>query len=196
MKLSRSGWAAVSRSCSSRAVGRRPPAQTGGSGRLAHGSSTARRRPGRPPRSRRRRRPTPRRASRPSTRATTPTRASRSRRPTKKNPGDYEALFNLGPGLREARRHAGGRGGVQGGARREAGSRAPRPRLSALYIDAGRIDDALAVAAAGLAKHPGSAPLHENLGIALAAHGDQDGASQEFDAGRCKLKPNDADGCT
>ena len=54
--------------------------------------------------------------------------------------------------------------------------------LSALYIDQGRIDEALTVARNGLAKHPGSAGLHENLGVALAARGDQDNASKEFSA--------------
>ena len=52
--------------------------------------------------------------------------------------------------------------------------------LSALYLDAGRNDEALAVARSGLAKHPGSAALHENMGIALAAKGDQDNATKEF----------------
>jgi tetratricopeptide (TPR) repeat protein len=54
--------------------------------------------------------------------------------------------------------------------------------LSALYIDQGRIDEALAVARNGLAKHPGSAALHENMGVALAARGDQDNATKEFSA--------------
>jgi tetratricopeptide (TPR) repeat protein len=54
--------------------------------------------------------------------------------------------------------------------------------LSALYLDQGRVDDALAVARTGLAKHPGSGALHENMGIALASRGDQDNATKEFSA--------------
>ncbi len=52
--------------------------------------------------------------------------------------------------------------------------------LSALELDAGRSDDASAVARAGLAKNPSSGPLHENLGLALAAKGDQDNATKEL----------------
>jgi tetratricopeptide (TPR) repeat protein len=52
--------------------------------------------------------------------------------------------------------------------------------LSMLYVNQGRIDDALATARAGLAKHPGSGALHESMGSALAARGDQDNASKEF----------------
>jgi tetratricopeptide (TPR) repeat protein len=36
------------------------------------------------------------------------------------------------------------------------------------------------VARTGLAKHPGSGALHENMGVALAMRGDQDNASKEF----------------
>jgi Tfp pilus assembly protein PilF len=63
-------------------------------------------------------------------------------------------------------------------------------QLSALYIDAGRIDDALTVGRTGLAKHPGSAALHENLGIALATRGDQEPATQELEAA-IKLTPSE-----
>jgi tetratricopeptide (TPR) repeat protein len=54
--------------------------------------------------------------------------------------------------------------------------------LSSLELDAGRVDDALAVARAGLAKHPGSAALHENLGVGLATKGvGQDAALAELE---------------
>jgi tetratricopeptide (TPR) repeat protein len=62
-----------------------------------------------------------------------------------------------------------------------------------MYVDAGRIDDALAVAKAGLAKRPGSASLHENLGVALAtrgAPGDQEPATQELEAA-IKAQPSE-----
>jgi len=63
--------------------------------------------------------------------------------------------------------------------------------LGTLYIDAGRFDDAVDVTKAGLAKRPGSVPLHENLGVALAAKGDQDGARAELEQA-AKLAPGDA----
>jgi tetratricopeptide (TPR) repeat protein len=62
--------------------------------------------------------------------------------------------------------------------------------LAALYVTDGRIDEAFAVCKAGIAKHPGSAPLHASMGIALAAHGDQDPATQEFEQA-IKLAPAD-----
>src|SRR5262249_31273448 len=57
--------------------------------------------------------------------------------------------------------------------------------------DAGRADEGLAVARASLAKNPGSAPLHENLGAALATKGDQDNATKEFTQA-LQISPNDA----
>ena len=63
--------------------------------------------------------------------------------------------------------------------------------LSALYVDEGRIDEALAIARGGLAKHPGSAALHENMGVALAARGDQDNATKEL-AQAVQIAPTDA----
>jgi tetratricopeptide (TPR) repeat protein len=48
--------------------------------------------------------------------------------------------------------------------------------LAGLYAAEGHIDDALAIAARGLASHPSSAPLHAAMGNALAIRGDQDAA--------------------
>jgi tetratricopeptide (TPR) repeat protein len=99
----------------------------------------------------------------------------------KKNPKDAAALYNLGmtceklddrPAAEQAYKNA----------------LAIRPdmddaatALSSLYLNAGKVEDGLAVARAGLAKHPGSAQLHENLGVALAMRGDQDEALKEFE---------------
>jgi tetratricopeptide (TPR) repeat protein len=54
--------------------------------------------------------------------------------------------------------------------------------LSALLTDAGRFDDAVTAARAGLTKAPHSASLHANAAQALAGKGDTAGATQEFDA--------------
>jgi Tfp pilus assembly protein PilF len=62
--------------------------------------------------------------------------------------------------------------------------------LSALLSDAGRYDDSVTAARAGLAKLPQSSSLHANAAQALAAKGDAAGASQEFDAA-IKAAPSD-----
>lgn len=48
----------------------------------------------------------------------------------------------------------------------------------------------MAIARSALKAHPGSGPLHAALAIALATHGDQDPAIQEFDQA-LKSTPND-----
>jgi tetratricopeptide (TPR) repeat protein len=62
--------------------------------------------------------------------------------------------------------------------------------LSGVYVNEGRVDEALATARTGLANHPGSGVLHESMGSALAARGDQDNASKEF-AQAVQLAPSD-----
>jgi Flp pilus assembly protein TadD len=108
----------------------------------------------------------------------------------KKNPNDYEALYNLGMACEKLGDPAGAEAAYKAAlvAKPELDSAAAE--LSALYLDAGRNDEALAVARAGLAKHAGSAPLHENMGVALAAKGDQDNATKEFSQA-LQLTPNE-----
>ena len=98
----------------------------------------------------------------------------------RKNPNDYEALYNLGLACEKL-------GDAPAAESAYKAALAVKPELdsaavalSAIYLDAGRNDEALATARSGLAKHPGSAALHENMGIALAAKGDQDNATKEF----------------
>jgi Tfp pilus assembly protein PilF len=62
--------------------------------------------------------------------------------------------------------------------------------LSALLLDAGKADDAAALAQAGLEKHPKSAALAENLGVALATKGDEAGATRAMELA-VKLAPGD-----
>jgi Tfp pilus assembly protein PilF len=62
--------------------------------------------------------------------------------------------------------------------------------LSALYIDGGKFDDALAVSRAGLQRHPDDSGLHMNNGLALAGKGDTAGATKELDEAS-RLSPKD-----
>jgi tetratricopeptide (TPR) repeat protein len=99
----------------------------------------------------------------------------------KKNPADYEALYNLGMTCEKLGDRPAAEQAYKGALVAKPDLDTAAAELSALYLDAGRTEDALAVARAGLAKHPGSGPLHENLGVALAGRGDQDEALKEFE---------------
>lgn len=98
----------------------------------------------------------------------------------KKNPKDYQSYYNLGMSWEKLGDKTAAEVAYKSALAIKPELDSAAADLSALYIDEGRIDDALATAKAGLAKHPGSAALHENLGVALAARGDQDNASKEF----------------
>lgn len=64
--------------------------------------------------------------------------------------------------------------------------------LGALYIDSGRLDDALRITRKALEKQNASAQLHSNLGVALAQKGGSEAESaKEFEAAE-KLAPKDA----
>jgi tetratricopeptide (TPR) repeat protein len=99
---------------------------------------------------------------------------------TKKNPKDFASFYNLGQTCEKL-------GDRDGAEKSYKAALAIRPELelaaaslSSLYVDEGKLDDSLAVAKQALAKHPGSGPLHESLGLALAAQGQQDLAAKEF----------------
>jgi tetratricopeptide (TPR) repeat protein len=108
----------------------------------------------------------------------------------KKNPNDYQALYNLGMACEKLGDKAAAEGAYKSALAVKPELDTAAAELSALYVDQGRIDDALAVGRAGLAKHPGSAPLHENLGVALAARGDQDPATKELEQA-IKIAPSE-----
>jgi len=109
----------------------------------------------------------------------------------KKNPSDYEALYNLGQACEKLGDPAAAESAYKAALAVKPELDSAAAELSAIYLDAGRNDEALAVARSGLAKHAGSAPLHENMGIALAAKGDQDSATKEFSQA-LQLTPNEA----
>jgi Flp pilus assembly protein TadD len=98
----------------------------------------------------------------------------------KKNPKDYQALMNLGLACEKLNDPASAEGAYKAALAVKPDLEAASEELSALELDAGRTDDAIAVATVGLAKHPSSGPLHENLGLALAAKGDQENATKEL----------------
>jgi len=99
---------------------------------------------------------------------------------TKKNPNDYMAFVNLGQTCEKLGDAASAEAAYKSALALKPDLDVAASELAALYVADGRIDDAFAVCKAGIAKHPGSAPLHASMGIALAAHGDQNPASQEF----------------
>jgi Flp pilus assembly protein TadD len=109
---------------------------------------------------------------------------------TKKNPNDYSAFVNLGQTCEKLGDSAAAEAAYKSAIAIKPDLDVPASELAALYVTDGRIDDAFAVCKAGIAKHPGSAPLHASMGIALAAHGDQDPATQEFQQA-LKLAPAD-----
>jgi tetratricopeptide (TPR) repeat protein len=100
----------------------------------------------------------------------------------KRDPGNYEALFDLGQACEKLGDNLAAEAAYKGALGVKADLEPAAEALSTLYVDAGRIDEAVAAAKAGLARHPGSAALHENLGVALALRGDQDTATLELEA--------------
>jgi tetratricopeptide (TPR) repeat protein len=109
---------------------------------------------------------------------------------TQKNPNDFGAFVDLGQTCEKLGDKASAEAAYKSALALKPDLEAANAELSALYASDGRVDEALALAKGGLAKHPGSAPLHESLGIALAARGDQDNASKEFEQA-IKLAPTD-----
>jgi len=108
----------------------------------------------------------------------------------KKDSKNYEAFFDLGQACEKLGDKPAAEAAYKGALSVRPDLDTAAAALSSMYIEGNRIDDALAVGRTGLAKHPGSAALHENLGIALATRGDQDAAIQELEAA-LKITPTD-----
>lgn len=109
---------------------------------------------------------------------------------TKKNPNDYQAFVDLGQTCEKLGDNASAESAYKSALGVKPDLDGAAAELASLYVADGRIDDAFAVCKAGIATHPGSAPLHASMGIALAAHGDQDPATKEFEQA-VKLAPSD-----
>jgi tetratricopeptide (TPR) repeat protein len=101
---------------------------------------------------------------------------------SKKNPKDYEALWNLGQTCEKLGDNASAEAAYKAELAVNPDLEDPAAELSALYASDGHVDDAIAVAKAGLGRHPGSGALHTSLAVAMATRGDQGGATQEFDS--------------
>jgi Flp pilus assembly protein TadD len=101
---------------------------------------------------------------------------------THENPNDFDASYNLGMACEKLSDPSCAEAAYKSALAAKPDLETAAAELCALYVDAGRFDDALAVGRAGLAKHPSSGPLHENVGVALASRGDQDGAVRELRA--------------
>jgi len=108
----------------------------------------------------------------------------------KKDPRNYEALYNLAMTCEKLGDKPAAEAAYKGALAIKPDLDAAAADLSALYLDEQRNDEALAVAREGLAKHPRSAALHENMGVAMAARGDQDGATKEL-AQAAQIAPSD-----
>jgi Flp pilus assembly protein TadD len=108
----------------------------------------------------------------------------------KKNPNDAQAFANLGLACEKLGDKPAAETAYKSALSIKPNFETAAVALSSLQIDAGRIDEALAVLRGCLAKQPGSAPLHENMGVALATRGDQDSATAELEQA-VKIAPSD-----
>jgi tetratricopeptide (TPR) repeat protein len=109
---------------------------------------------------------------------------------TKRNPNDYQAFYNLGMACEKVGDKPAAEAAYKSALAVKPDLESAAAELCALYVDEGRIDDALAAGNAALAKHPGNVVLHENVGIALATHGDQDSAIRELEEA-VKIQPSE-----
>jgi Flp pilus assembly protein TadD len=108
----------------------------------------------------------------------------------KKNPNDSQAFYSLGLTCEKLGDKPAAEAAYKSALSIRPNFDTAAVALSSMQIDAGRIDEALAVLRACLAKQPGSAPLHENLGVAMATRGDQDAATAELEQA-IKIAPAD-----
>lgn len=109
----------------------------------------------------------------------------------KTNPKDAEALHYMGVAQEALGDKAGAEKSYKDALKIKPDLSETTGNLAALYIDAQKWDDAIALLKPAVAKQNDRAELHTNLAIALAGKGDQPGATAEFEAAT-KLSPNDA----
>ena len=109
---------------------------------------------------------------------------------TKKNPRDYQAFYDLAMACEKLGDKVAAEAAYKSALAIKPDFDVAAVALSTLELDEGRTDDALAVTQAALAQRPGSASLHENLGMALATRGEQDRALRELDQA-AKLAPTE-----
>jgi Flp pilus assembly protein TadD len=109
---------------------------------------------------------------------------------TKKNPKDFRAWVDLGLTYEKL----GKKDKAEDAFKQALDVRPDLPEaaaeLSALYVDAGKADEAIALCRRALAKNGNNATLHNTLALALAQKGNQEEAMREFEAA-VKLKPSE-----
>jgi tetratricopeptide (TPR) repeat protein len=107
------------------------------------------------------------------------------------NPADADALYYLGQFSEQAGDVGGAETLYKRAVQARPGFALAEENLSALYDDAQRYDDALAVITPGLAAHPKDGTLHLNAGIAYGGKKDEASAVREFDVA-IGIAPSDA----
>jgi Tfp pilus assembly protein PilF len=108
----------------------------------------------------------------------------------RKNPRDADAYYYLGVTAEKSGDKAAAEKGYKDALKIRKDFESAAMNLSALYLDAERYDDALALTRAAVAKHPDNAPLHLNLALALAGKADTPNATAEFE-NAIRITPND-----
>ncbi len=109
----------------------------------------------------------------------------------KSNPRDAEAMHYMGVALEKLGDKAGAEKSYKDALKIKPDLVEAAGNLAALYIDAQKWDDAIALLKGAIIKQPDRVELHTNLALALAGKGDQPGATAEFE-NALKETPNDA----
>ena len=109
----------------------------------------------------------------------------------KKNPKDADATFYLAVTLERSGDKAGAEKGYKDALKLKPDLDEAVTNLAAMYVDAQRWDDAIALLRPASIRKPADVGLRTNLALALAGKGDAAGATVEFDAA-VKAAPNDA----
>ena len=109
----------------------------------------------------------------------------------KKNPKDADATYYLAVTLERSGDKAGAEKGYKDALKLKPDLDEAVTNLAAMYVDAARWDEAIALLRPASIRKPADVGLRTNLALALAGKGDVAGATLEFDAA-VKAAPNDA----
>jgi Flp pilus assembly protein TadD len=114
-----------------------------------------------------------------------------ARHNVEKNPGDFEAHYNLGAMLQAKDKLAAAIEEYEAAVHLRPEDAAANNALGAAWVSAGKTEQGVGYLRAALKARPDYFDAHYNLGIALASLNDFEGASQQFQAAS-QLQPNDA----
>lgn len=109
----------------------------------------------------------------------------------KASPKDAEIVYYLGLVAEKSGDKAGAERSYREALKMKPDLDAAATNLGALLVDAGKLDDAIAVLKGALGRRADAPELHLNMAIALAQKGDQAAATKEFDEA-VRLQPKDA----